>query len=257
MKRSRHDQLKIIDNLLGVLSEHEDKILVPKVADAIGTRKSSPKVSDAIGKKSKVVDDAISTRSPPKVANAIGKKSKVADAIGKTKSPPKAIGKTKSPPKVADAIGKKSLRSQRGQIIDNIGQGDCLFHASIVWLNRLGLFHRSAKELRNLVCDWIEVNRDERYNAMTISEWIQSEYPSKSVSTYIKQMRNNAWGGEIELRAISEIFSVEINMWYKDDSNNISRSPGYDILCPPNVVCVGTIHLYYIQNLHYKAYIPH
>ena len=102
----------------------------------------------------------------------------------------------------------------------------------------------SGLDLRNLVCDYIKNNMDEKIAGETIKNWlkmigsdefdIQSKNPEQMANEYIRIIENGAqWGGGPELSILSKVLDLVIRIQHQDEiiaTFNCSDNPIFEIV---------------------------
>uniref|UniRef100_A0A182QLB3 OTU domain-containing protein n=1 Tax=Anopheles farauti TaxID=69004 RepID=A0A182QLB3_9DIPT len=90
--------------------------------------------------------------------------------------------------------------------------GDCLYNAINHQLEQLGIAAPSIPELRHLAADYIEANRDTMICYMSNPDTGDMLSPAE-FDKYCHQVRaTKAWGGEIEIKALSSSLKCPIEV---------------------------------------------
>lgn len=91
------------------------------------------------------------------------------------------------------------------------GDGNCLFHS-------MGLaFNLKQSELRELIANYLEKNKKEKLNGMTLEDWLQLE-KDMSLDKYCQLIRKDGiWGGNMEINVATKMFKTNIFVLMKDN----------------------------------------
>lgn len=90
------------------------------------------------------------------------------------------------------------------------GDGNCLFHS-------LGAaFKLKQKDIRIAIALYLDRNRKEKINGLTLEEWLLLEKDMK-LDDYCKILRmDGVWGGNMEINIVKKMFKVNIFVLMKD-----------------------------------------
>ena len=94
------------------------------------------------------------------------------------------------------------------------GDGNCLFHS-------LGTaFKMPQKNLRIAIALYLEKNRKEKINGLSLEEWLSLEKEMR-FDEYCKILRmDGVWGGNMEINIVTKMFKVNIFVLMKDVIRN-------------------------------------
>jgi hypothetical protein len=117
------------------------------------------------------------------------------------------------------------------------GDGHCLYHAVGLYLNR------TQEELRQLVADYIENNRNQFADFVDLSN-------GQTLDDYLYDIRSGkAWADHIEIEVLMRIFQCPIIVIQKDGSiRNLQDAQRYPAAELP-------IFVYYNGHIHYDAFL--
>lgn len=138
------------------------------------------------------------------------------------------------------------------------GDGTCQFHAIAVALRSVGGRHfKDGHELRRAMCDWIEQQLADTTTtvgqALAGWEFLDTRRRSITAQAWLRQMRQNRWGDEYTLVAISTMLSIEIRTILFPTTATSSWST----TAPIHAQAQHTIWLVNDrQSSHYSALIP-
>ena len=112
----------------------------------------------------------------------------------------------------------------------------CLFN-SIAHFIRDDMEVRGITNLRNEICEYISMNRTEKFGDVSIEEWIkfsnETEAIGKTVDEYLLKMSHDSqMGGGIELAVASRIFNLIIKVEHNQkiiSEFNFSQTPVKEI----------------------------
>ena len=91
------------------------------------------------------------------------------------------------------------------------GDGNCLFHS-------MGLaFNLSQSELRLAIAVYLEKNRKEKINGMSLEDWLvlEKEMPFENYCNLIR--RDGIWGGNMEINVVKKMFQSNIFILMKEN----------------------------------------
>lgn len=149
--------------------------------------------------------------------------------------------------KIAELLAKRGLAS-----FSVPADGDCLYNAVKHQLSRIGVFQYETVDLRLLAADYIEDNKDSIIFYMTNPDTgdILSE---EEFRKYCHQVRfSKAWGGEIEVKALSSSLKCPIEIIQASGTSPI-HGEGED----PSRKLVLTYHRHmYRLGEHYNSTMP-
>mmetsp|Transcript_16718 Transcript_16718/g.25113 ORF Transcript_16718/g.25113 Transcript_16718/m.25113 type:complete len:261 (+) Transcript_16718:42-824(+) len=134
---------------------------------------------------------------------------------------------------------------RNGRVIRQPGDGSCLFHSMSYGL-RDG---SSASSLRREVCTFIKRNPNMEIADTPLSDWIHWD-SGESVGSYTRRMSMGAWGGGIEMAAVSLMRGVNIHV-YERSGLGFTRISAFDH--PNSPETRQTIRVLYCGGVHYDA----
>lgn len=125
-------------------------------------------------------------------------------------------------PKAVEARKLKSKLKTRQLALHNIpSDGDCLYNAIRHQLIQQGMATLTVQELRCETANYIQANKDSLIPYMTNSK-TGDLLTDEEFLKYCDDVRNTpAWGGQIELKALSSILKVPIEVLQADGSPTI------------------------------------
>ena len=113
---------------------------------------------------------------------------------------------------------KQRLKLKSLQLKEQIPDGNCLYYSMCDQLKRHMSLAKTCQELRDMVCDYMLLNKDEFQPYLFNEDEIASvsadggDDPStsdESYRRYCEQIRSPAvWGGHVELKALCDLFNV-------------------------------------------------
>ena len=207
----------------------------------------------------------------------------VAETVGNVASPnaPGEIAMDCSDSDNAFLTAQQKLNAvvyENGFTIHDVpSDGDCMFSAILYQLNSTGLCDVDSDTLRQTVADYLRVNKAsycdfvcqpvaqiDAYNADTEPPTEEDEYIDSITDPqlqtelrwrkYLNQLEDGAWGDNIVLQAISDMFSVTIHVLS-------SHHPVYSVTprnhCATNEVFVGLIMQFHYVGLDKIPEQPH
>uniref|UniRef100_A0A7S3K7S6 Ubiquitin thioesterase OTU n=1 Tax=Aureoumbra lagunensis TaxID=44058 RepID=A0A7S3K7S6_9STRA len=156
---------------------------------------------------------------------------------------------------------------EEGTIINQPGDGSCLFHSLLYGYKRLkqSILIETATNLRHSLMDWLQENQDTEIADSPVKDWIRWDSNSQ-VSDYVRRMRIYGWGGGIEMAAFARKFQIEVHVYEKMPYNarfpfkRISRfsgpssHSGSSVQSSP-VVRSPVVNVVYRGGVHYDALI--
>ncbi|XP_053676233.1 deubiquitinase OTUD6B [Anopheles nili] len=119
----------------------------------------------------------------------------------------------KNSPRILENNQINAILKKRGFISHTVpADGDCLYNAISHQLTQLGIGSHTVKDLRNLAADYIDANRDSLICYMSHPDTGDVLNPEE-YAKYCQQVRaTKAWGGEIEIKALSTILKCPIEI---------------------------------------------
>ena len=131
---------------------------------------------------------------------------------------------------------------EKFEIINNSGQGDCLFKS---FETHLGIDHRI---LRKQSVDWVYRN----WNVLETENILNSRTlePIRSKEEYRNFMSvDGNWGDQVSIEALSKFHKLTVKVIYTNDNGNLDLYPVF------NPGCTRECYLYFQKELHYQAMI--
>lgn len=155
-------------------------------------------------------------------------------------------------PKAVEALKIQAILIKRGLATHNIpSDGDCLYNAIRHQLVQHGLATLTVSELRSETANYIQANKDNLIPYMTHPE-TGDLLTDDEFNKYCNDVRTTpAWGGQIELKALSSILKVPIEVLQADGSPTVQ---GAEYGGAPLVVTYHR-HMYSLGE-HYNSTIP-
>ena len=171
----------------------------------------------------------------------------------------------------------RMLAKQNGfQIHDVSTNGDCLYNAVLCQLISMGICNVSSRELREMVayhldshnelyCDFVveATASDNRYNADTEAPNVEDELiacvtdPELRTqlmwNKYIRRVRSGAWGDNIVIAALCNMFSITINVLSVSSqyTNTVAMTPISGV--SHNEIYIGLVMQYHFVALVQQA----
>ncbi|KAL9879557.1 deubiquitinase OTUD6B [Glossina fuscipes] len=155
-------------------------------------------------------------------------------------------------PKTIEARKLQSKLKKRDLVLYNIpSDGDCLYNAIRHQLMRHDLGTPTVQQLRYETANYIYINKDMLLPYMTNSE-TGDLITDNEFEKYCNDVRSTpAWGGQIELKALSSVLKVPIEIIQADGSPTIQ---GDEFTGDPLVITYHR-HMYSLGE-HYNSTIP-
>ncbi|KAF4732568.1 hypothetical protein FOZ62_024364, partial [Perkinsus olseni] len=127
--------------------------------------------------------------------------------------------------KTSFEIGRSTLSEKVCRVIRQPPDGSCLFHALGYWLNK------PQHVIRRQLSGFLRHNASTvKLNGLTLEEWIKAESNSRTLEHYCNNLlRDNTWGGEIELVATSMVYNCDVYVWQHEDAPK--SQTGKYVLC--------------------------
>ncbi|KAF4674019.1 hypothetical protein FOL47_009810 [Perkinsus chesapeaki] len=127
--------------------------------------------------------------------------------------------------KTSFEIGRSTLSEKVCRVIRQPPDGSCLFHALGYWLNK------PQHIIRKQISGFLRHNASTvKLNGLTLEEWIKVESNSRTLSHYCNNLlKDNTWGGEIELVATSMLYNCDVYVWQHE--NAPKSQTGKYVLC--------------------------
>ncbi|XP_052895962.1 deubiquitinase OTUD6B [Anopheles moucheti] len=119
----------------------------------------------------------------------------------------------KSSPRILENNRINEILIKRSMLAHSVpADGDCLYNAINHQLSQLGIGSYSVPELRRMAADYIEANRDTMLCYMSHPDTGDMLSPEE-FDKYCHQVRaTKAWGGEIEIKALSTSLKCPIEV---------------------------------------------
>ncbi|XP_037810893.1 deubiquitinase OTUD6B [Lucilia sericata] len=155
-------------------------------------------------------------------------------------------------PKAVEARKLQMKLKERELALHNIpSDGDCLYNAIRHQLLQNGLATLTIKELRSETANYIQANKDSLIPYMTHPQ-SGDLLTDEEFQKYCDDVRNTpAWGGQIELKALSSILKVPIEVLQADGSPTVQ---GAEFGGSPLTITYHR-HMYSLGE-HYNSTIP-
>lgn len=143
---------------------------------------------------------------------------------------------------------KKILKSRSLVIYPIPSDGDCLFNAVRHQMEHTGRICYDVEKLRNMTSDYILKNKETLIFYMTNPE-TNDELTDEEFFKYCEAVRSTkAWGGQIELTALSNVLKVPIEILQGTGPSTIQG----DDFQGPNLVLTYHRHMYSLGE-HYNS----
>ena len=143
----------------------------------------------------------------------------------------------------------ESLSKNNMFLVKVMPDGNCLFNTLIQYIhlndnikeyfgkkytfriNKGVLYEKQAENLRQATVDWLEKNLDYKLpTGLTIQDDIEDsiiyDEDIEDIEDYLLEMRACKYAGQIELYALSNILKININIYVKEEDNNIYKNIG-------------------------------
>ena len=92
------------------------------------------------------------------------------------------------------------------QIVDVMGDGNCLFHAMVKQAAMFGEV-MTHHELRSKVCDFFEQNRGTKLGAADLESFVAGNWED-----FMRRLRRDAWGEDIVIRAAATVLKAKVDV---------------------------------------------
>jgi OTU domain-containing protein 6 len=147
---------------------------------------------------------------------------------------------------------KKILASRNLCSFSIPSDGDCLYSAIKHQLKIIKKISYDISDLRAFAADYIKANKDSLIFYMTNPD-TQEQLTDPEFDEYCEAVRNTkAWGGQIEIKAISNALEVPIEIIQATGPSTVL---GVDEFDPPNLVVTFHRHIYRLGE-HYDSTRP-
>eukprot|EP00440_Ansanella_granifera_P007049 gb/GFBE01007636.1/.p1 GENE.gb/GFBE01007636.1/~~gb/GFBE01007636.1/.p1 ORF type:complete len:292 (+),score=61.27 gb/GFBE01007636.1/:1-876(+) len=153
----------------------------------------------------------------------------------------------KNPLKMGGDGGSFLLRNAR--VVQQPGDGSCLFHSLVFGLLGPGFNGIHATELRQELMDFLQRNPKLEIAGDTLEEWVQWD-ANTSVAEYTRRMFYGGWGGGIEMACCSVLKQVNVHV-YEKAAGGFKRISCFDVARPRK-----TVHVLYQGRMHYDSLMP-
>lgn len=134
----------------------------------------------------------------------------------------------------------------RGRVARQPGDGSCLFHSLSHGLKD----GSSASVLRRQICAFIADNPHLKIADTPLSDWVKWDSRC-SVSQYARRMSGGAWGGGIEMAAVSKLKGVNVHVYEQCGGGAFNRISAFDHEDSPEKRPV--VRVLYGGGVHYDA----
>lgn len=196
-------------------------------------------------------DDVIQTKQPQRISKAQKRRDKkTREARQREQDIKVAAEDAMFAPKAVEARKILSKLKKRQLALHNIlSDGDCLYNAIRHQLMLQGLGTHTVQSLRYETANYIQANKESLIPYMTNPD-TGDLLDDEEFTKYCDDVRNTpAWGGQIELKALSSILKVPIEVVQADGSPTIQGAD--EFAGPPLVI---TYHrLMYSLGEHYNS----
>ncbi|XP_036317835.1 deubiquitinase OTUD6B [Rhagoletis pomonella] len=156
-------------------------------------------------------------------------------------------------PKAIEARSIQEKLLERQITLHNIpSDGDCLYNAVRHQLTQNGLIAYSVQELRNETANYIRAHKDALVCYMTNPK-TGDLLTDMEFEQYCEALQTTpAWGGQIELKALSSILKVPIEVLQAEGPPTVL---GADEFAGPNLLITYHRHMYSLGE-HYNSTVP-
>ncbi|XP_017481670.1 PREDICTED: OTU domain-containing protein 6B [Rhagoletis zephyria] len=156
-------------------------------------------------------------------------------------------------PKAIEARSIQEKLLERQITLHNIpSDGDCLYNAVRHQLTQNGLIAYSVQELRNETANYIRAHKDALVCFMTNPK-TGDLLNDMEFEQYCEALQTTpAWGGQIELKALSSILKVPIEVLQAEGPPTVL---GADEFAGPNLLITYHRHMYSLGE-HYNSTVP-
>lgn len=156
----------------------------------------------------------------------------------------------KNSPRIVETKKIDALLKARDLRIFSVpSDGDCLYNAVKHQLRITERFPTEVQKLRFLTADYIEANKDSLIFYMTNPETNEC-LTDEEFHNYCELIRTTkAWGGQIEINALSNVLKVPIEVLQATGNPTIQ---GADEFAPPNLILTYHRHMYSLGE-HYNS----
>ena len=132
------------------------------------------------------------------------------------------------------------------RVVRQPGDGSCLFHSMSYGLKD----GSNASTLRRDICTFIKKNPDLTISDTPIRDWVKWD-SGASVSDYARRMSGSAWGGGIEMAALSQLRGVNVHVYERAKRGGYKRISAFDHADKPERRRV--VKVVYQGQCHYDA----
>ncbi|XP_067635743.1 deubiquitinase OTUD6B-like [Eurosta solidaginis] len=156
-------------------------------------------------------------------------------------------------PKATELRAIQTKLLERQLTLHNIpSDGDCLYNAVRHQLSQHGLANHSVQKLRNESANYIRTHKDTLICYMTNPK-TGDLLTDDEFNKYCETLRTTpAWGGQIELKALSSILKVPIEVLQAEGPSTVQ---GADEFAGPNLLITYHRHMYSLGE-HYNSTLP-
>ncbi|XP_013101085.2 deubiquitinase OTUD6B [Stomoxys calcitrans] len=195
-------------------------------------------------------NDVVHTKQPQRVSKAQKRREKKSREARRREEDIKAAAQDIYSPKAVEYRKLVAKLKSRQLALHNIpSDGDCLFNAVRHQLMQQGLGTHNVQELRTETANYIRANKDALIPYMT-NPGTGDLLTDEEFEVYCEEVRNTpAWGGQIELKALTSILKVPIEVLQADGSPTIQ---GADEFGGSPLVITYHRHMYSLGE-HYNS----
>lgn len=123
---------------------------------------------------------------------------------------------------------KQKLKSLNLQLKDVRSDGNCMYYAICDQLSKKLSLAKTCEDLRELTCNYMLKNQHE-FQPYLCSEQDGEPMNDEQYEDYCKKIRETlVWGGQLELKAISDVLKVKIKIIQADSNDVIIGEAGDD-----------------------------
>jgi len=154
-----------------------------------------------------------------------------------------SYGKSKSSKDTG--IGAPFVASRNVRVIQQPGDGSCLFHSL-----SYGLAESNASMLRQDICSYIASNPGMTIADTALKDWIRYD-SGGSVQSYAEHMAAGTWGGGIEMAALTRMKNVNVHVYEKCREGSLEGYRRISAFESPGAH--KTVSVLYQGRMHYDA----
>lgn len=228
-----------------------DKRHADEIAQVENTTTTEVKASEPDANQNEVVEPSATDEKTGRVSRAQKRREKKANEEKSREAEILAQEElNKTGPRVIELNTIKKILTKRGLMIQPIASdGNCLYNAIRNQLQVTGRFVDDVQTLRNKTADYVQQNKDSLIFYMTNPDTGDCLNDAE-FEKYCSDLRNTAaWGGQIEISALSQILKVPIEVIQATGPPTIQ---GDDKFKGPNLIITYHRNMYSLGE-HYNS----